>query len=282
MKHNIAFTTDERGSHGALNIVWVTDLHLDAANHIRQQAFLDLIATHQPHVLLIGGDIANGRESIIHLERLAHHFQIPCFFVLGNHDYYYESIQQIREKARELCKKYEHLNYLTHCGVTPLSKHTALIGHDGWSDGRAGDFLGSDVMLNDYLLIQELKGLKPKERLEVLNRLGDEAAEHILKTLKEAFQTFDHAILLLHTPPFRKACYYGAHPSDDNWSPHFVCQAVGDAILKEMTNYPDHQLLVLCGHTHTGIDVNILPNLRVLAGESVLGTPSVQGIIYVN
>ena len=30
-----------------------------------------------------------------------------------------------------------------------------LVGHDGWSDGRAGNYAGSDVFLSDYLLIDE-------------------------------------------------------------------------------------------------------------------------------
>ena len=35
-----------------------------------------------------------------------------------------------------------------------LTKDTCLIGHDGWADGRLGDFSGSKVLLNDYVEIK--------------------------------------------------------------------------------------------------------------------------------
>ena len=38
--------------------------------------------------------------------------------------------------------------YLSQSGVVELTPHTALVGHDGWADGRLGDFDGSDVILN--------------------------------------------------------------------------------------------------------------------------------------
>ena len=41
--------------------------------------------------------------------------------------------------------------------VVELTPITALVGHDGWADGRLGDLDGSDVILSDFLLIDELK-----------------------------------------------------------------------------------------------------------------------------
>lgn len=279
MKHNISFSAP--GAAWGKHLVWVTDMHLDAASHAYYERFLDLISAHHPDFLLIGGDISNGKGAFLHLEKLAHFFNIPLLFVLGNHDYYYSSIAKTRRLAGDLCNKYSNLHYLTSSEIIPLSENTAIIGHDGWSDGRAGDFLNSTVMLNDYLLIDELSGLSTEERLSVLNELGNEAASSIKQKLEKAFEKYDHVILLTHTPPFIEACYYGEHPSDANWSPHFVCLTLGEVLKESAAAHPDKQLLVLCGHTHTGIDVHIAPNLRVLTGESVLGAPTIQGIVYI-
>jgi 3',5'-cyclic-AMP phosphodiesterase len=38
-----------------------------------------------------------------------------------------------------------------------LTPNTALVGHDGWGDGRLGDLNWSGVILNDFLLIEELR-----------------------------------------------------------------------------------------------------------------------------
>ncbi len=280
MKHNISFAAPD--AEVIKHLVWVTDLHLNAADQRHYDRFLDLIAAHRPDALLIGGDISNGKEALHELEKLAHFFAFPLFFVLGNHDFYYGSISTMRLQAKQLCEKYPHLRYLTEDDIIPLSDRTALIGHDGWSDGRAGDFLNSKVVLNDYLLIKELVNLLPEERLNVLHDLGDEAAHEITEKLQRAFAQYDQVILLTHTPPFIEACYWGNQPGDENWSPHFVCFSLGEALKKMAAAHPEKQLLVLSGHTHTGLDVHIAPNLRVLTGESVLGIPTIQGMIYIN
>lgn len=280
MKHNIAFAGPE--TIPAIQLPWVTDLHLDAVERRYYERFIELIKAHNPDCLLIGGDICNGKEALHHLEQLANIFSIPLLFVLGNHDFYYGSIGKTRQMALALCDRYPNLHYLTAVGVYPLSKSTALIGHDGWADGRAGDFMNSTVMLNDYLLIEELSHLQPYDRLKVLNRLGDEAAEAVKAKLELALTQCDYVVLLTHTPPFVEACFYGDLPSDANWSPHFVCQAMGEMLRECLGRHPGKQLLVLAGHTHSAVDVQIAPNIRVLAGESALGSPSIQGMVYIN
>ena len=61
-----------------------------------------------------------------------------------------------------------------------------MVGHDGWADGRYGDYDRSDVILNDYLKIREFRpmgfadreALRPKnERLIIMQKLAAEAKE---------------------------------------------------------------------------------------------------------
>jgi 3',5'-cyclic-AMP phosphodiesterase len=263
-------------------LVWTTDLHLDAADRVQYRRFYKMILAKQPEAVLIGGDICNGPSSLVHLRQLAKLVDKPFYFVLGNHDFYYSSIAKIRTLAKEVSREFPNVHYLTNGGVVKLSQKVALIGHDGWSDGRAGDFLNSDIMLNDYYLIDELKRLNHEERLVKLNELGIEAAEYLRKAMLEAFEEYDRVILLTHVPPFQKACLYEGRPCNDNWAPHFVGRAMGEAFEEVMSRYPSKQLLVLCGHSHSGNDIFILPNLRVVTGQSELGILNIQGLILVN
>lgn len=263
-------------------VVWSTDLHFDAGDRSKYHLFFDLLASYEPDIVLIGGDISNGDISLAYLSNLAQVINKQCYFVLGNHDFYYGSITKTRERARQLSEKFPKLCYLTDRGIFQLSDTTALIGHDGWSDGRAGDFMNSNVMLNDYLYIEELKRLNHEERLVKLNQLGQESADYLKKEVEKAFETYERAIVLTHTPPFEKSCLHKGLPADDNWLPHFVCKAMGEALEKVMLHHPEKHLLILCGHTHWGHDIQILRNLRVVTGQSELGIPSVQGLIFVN
>lgn len=266
----------------ARRLLWTTDLHLDAFDKTQYRQFFELVLAQKPDILLIGGDISNGISSLSHLKELYKYINKPIYFVLGNHDFYYGSIVKIRAQAKKLSKELPGIFYLTDGGIIPLSKDIALIGHDGWSDARVGDFLESSVVLNDYYLIDELKKLNQEERQLKLNQLGSEAAAYLHKQLSLALETYDRVVLLTHVPPFQESCLYQGKPSDTNWAPHFVGQAVGEALEDIMSRNPKKELLVLCGHSHHGQDIHILPNLRVITGHSDLGIPGIQGLIFIN
>jgi hypothetical protein len=179
----------------------------------------------------------------------------------------------------------ENLVYLSKAGVVELTPSTALVGHDGWADARLGDFDGSDVILNDFLLIDELRCWTDPHTLDkpalrqALQVLGDEAATCLRRVLPAAAEKYPHVMVATHVPPFREATWYQGRPSADDYLPFFACKAVGDVLLETAGAYPQSNLLVLCGHTHGGGEVQVLENLRVLTGPAEYGRPEIQRII---
>lgn len=262
-------------------LIWVTDIHLNFLSSAGVGAFCDQVASEQPEAVLVGGDIGEAESVEAYLRLLAIRLQRPLYFVLGNHDFYSGSIRQVRKTATALTRESAWLRYLPDCGIVELTESACLIGHDGWGDGRIGDYAGSRVMLNDYLLIRELAGLDKETRLRQLNALGNEAAAYLQTLLPEALARFHHVLVLLHVPPFREACWHQGRISDEDWLPHFTCQAVGDVLLSAMKQHPDHQMTVLCGHTHGAGEVHILPNLYVKTGGAEYGDPSLQDVLTV-
>ena len=259
-------------------VVWLTDIHLNFLTPQSVDAFLASIIAAQPTSVLIGGDIAEAHDVIGYFERIDDALERPIYFVLGNHDYYFGSIYQMRSQVDELCARRPNLHYLTHSGALSLAEGVGIVGHDGWADGRLGDFERSVVSMYDYKLIKDLVGLNKRERWEVLKRLGDEAAAHIRKVLPAALDQFPHVMLLTHVPPLREACWHEGQVSDDQWAPHFTCKAVGDAVLEIMGSRPERQLTVLCGHTHGCGESRPLPNVLILTGGAQYGRPEIQRI----
>lgn len=280
MMHQLSWI--QRPKEPVKKLVWVTDLHLDAADLEAQAYFLDELLNSKADLFLVGGDICNGAQCLHQLEVMQKALNKPMYFVLGNHDYYHGSIEDIRQLARNSSASNKNLKYLTEGHIVELTADTALIGHDGWSDGREGDFLASTIQLNDYFLIKELSQITPEERLKRLNAYGQQAADSLKAGLLKAFEKFQRVVVLTHVPPYRNACQYHGQETDDNWAPHFVGRSTGDALLEVMKAHPDKQLLVLCGHTHSPTDLFITDNMRVVAGESDLGTPSIQGLLLLN
>jgi 3',5'-cyclic AMP phosphodiesterase CpdA len=262
---------------------WLTDIHLNFLKAPDRAAFYEELAARPSHAILITGDIAESRDAVACLREMEQVVRRPIYFVLGNHDFYGGSIARVRQEAAQASAGSEFLVYLSAGGVVELSPQTALVGHDGWGDARLGDFARSNVSLSDFYLIEDFAvavkhpmfldkfALRPR-----LERLGDEAAEHLARVLPEAMAAHRRVVVLTHVPPFRKAAWYAGTQSDDNWLPYFACKAVGDVLLGVCAAHPRCELLVLCGHTHGVGETQIAENLRVLTGGARYGQPEVQ------
>ena len=232
-------------------IAWTTDIHLDFVSDDKLLSFLEQLHKSQADALLFSGDIGEASSVTGYLSQVAAAAQCPTYFVLGNHDFYEGSIRAVRQQVSDLCEDHGSLHYLTRGDVFALSDQVGLVGHDGWADGRIGDYESSEVMMHDYKLIKELAPYSKLDRWPILKQLGDEAAAHIERVLKLALAQFSRIYLVTHVPPLREACWHNDEISDDEWAPHFTCQAVGETILRIMQKHPDRELTVLCGHTHT-------------------------------
>jgi 3',5'-cyclic-AMP phosphodiesterase len=265
-------------------LAWLTDIHLNFLRPPALEAFIESLARAGADAFLIGGDIGEAPDVALHLNALDHRLQRPIYFVLGNHDFYRSSIAGVRSTIRHLCSAVPGLHWLADAGVVPLTRETCLVGHDGWGDGRLGNYRASDVMLNDWGLIEEFGGFfeSVDQRLLKLHALGDEAAAHFRTVVPEALRRFRHVVVLTHVPPFREACWHEGRNSNDNWLPHFTCKAVGDVLLDAMIAAPDRQMTVLCGHTHSAGEALVLPNLRVLTGGATYGNPVIQAVLEVD
>lgn len=260
---------------------WLTDIHLNFLERPQCERFLDDVARQHADGILIGGDIAEGHTLEAYLRMIADRVGGPVYFVLGNHDFYYSSLGATRDTARAVCRAIPSLHWLSESGIVPLSDQTALIGSDGWADGRLGNFFESDVDMTDYFLIEDLSRLDPKSRFQKLNALGDEAAAYFRRLLPEALRQFERVILLTHVPPFREASWHEQGVCDDNHLPHFASRAVGEVLLQIMQEHPARHLTVLCGHTHGRGDVQMAPNLVVKTGGAEYGSPVIQEILHI-
>lgn len=264
-----------------MKLIWLTDIHLNFVEHNHIKRLCNEVNSLNPQVVLIGGDIAEAPTITSYLQTLTEQINCPIYFVLGNHDFYRGSITQVRTQMAELTGQLPKLHYLTQSGVIKLTDDCCLIGHDGWSDGRNGNYEHSPVMLNDYVMIDELSSLSRQELLEQLNALGDEAADYLKQTLIAALTDFRQVILLTHVPPFLHAGWHEGNWSDDDYAPHFTSKAVGDMLVEVMSQHPTSHLSVLCGHTHSGGLCMKLPNLMVKTGAAVYREPQIQDPVYI-
>ena len=261
-----------------MRALWINDIHLDFLQDRGVKRFFEEMNDQDADCILIAGDVAQAPTVNDYLRKMKKTVRRPIFFVLGNHDYYFGSIAEVRSSVVHLFSKSRYLHWVNQSGVTRLTERTALIGHDGWGDGRLGDFHNSNVELNDFVLIKEMKNLFKEELLRQLHILGDETAAHFRDVLPRALEVSDHIVVLTHVPPFLEAAWHDGRYCDPDWLPFFSCKAAGDVLKETMQKHPNKRMTVLCGHTHSGGTSQILPNLIVRTGRARYGHPEIQDI----
>lgn len=259
-----------------MRLAWATDIHLEFLTPAGLSRFVITLAKSKADAFLLGGDINQALGIEKHLRILERALERPIYFVLGNHDYYHGRVADVRERIGAMSAASPVLRWLPAAGAVGLSDDCGLVGHDGWADGRFGDYANSRVMLNDYRMIEDFIPLGAADRLLLMQALAQGAADVLRAELPGALARWKRVIVLTHVPPFAEAAWHMGKMSDKDWLPHFASQVTG-AVLKEiMTQHPDRELLVLCGHTHSPGEVAILPNLTVVTGGARYGHPEIQ------
>lgn len=262
-----------------MRLAWLTDIHLNFLSPVPMNRFFTMLKESEADAFLITGDIGEAPQVSFYLKRLENKLQKPIYFVLGNHDFYGGSIAGVRGTVGKQAGESRLLSWLNEAGVVHLSDTLGLVGHDGWADGRCGDYEHSPVEMTDYYVIEDFDRLDKARRLKKLHQLGDETAAHLRQWLPRALAAYPRVICAIHVPPFREACWHQGQISNDEFLPHFCCQAAGEALVEVMQQHPEHQLTVLCGHTHGKGTAQILPNLQVFTGGADYGTPHIQQIL---
>ncbi|MHB8057412.1 MAG: metallophosphoesterase family protein [Desulfuromonadaceae bacterium] len=261
-----------------MKLAWLTDIHLNFVDCRAVEELCAAICASGAAAVLITGDIATSVYLCSSLKLLADNLKRPIYFVLGNHDYYGSSIRKVNADVEYIAEKHPNLIWLSRSEVVELSPDTCLIGHEGLVDGRLGDPEGSQVVLNDYIHIEELRQPTKKRRLEVQGMLGDEAARHLNKQLAAAGK-YKKIIVALHAPPFAEACWHLGKLTTDEYLPHFACKATGMVLKSFMKKNPQVSMAVYCGHTHSSGYAEILPNLFVFTAAAEYRFPCIADIL---
>jgi predicted phosphohydrolase len=252
-----------------MKLIWCTDLHF---NFVPNASFPKLFGKELSALgdtLVITGDTSEGPTLEHDLTELAAGFEKQIYFLVGNHDYYKNSIKNITSLARKLQHKISNLFYLpTYNGV--LNQDTILVGSDGWYDCKVGD--PYRLGMSDFTLIEEFQGhhiddIIRLSRIEA-GTLAMEADYKIRQVVKE----YKNIYFATHVPPF-------PHPDKKKrsltWDPWFTWTAMGEALAGIAEDFPDNNFTILAGHRHIPFTYKHSHNMVMLVGEANYGSPDV-------
>ncbi len=263
----------------AMRCVWLTDIHLNFLKPPGVAAFFDAIAAAKPDAVLVSGDIAVGATCGKFMDQLGERVQRPVYFVLGNHDFWERGSTEQAEAMTLLTEVSPFARWLPAVEVVELTPSVGLVGHDGWYDGRAGNYDESGVMMNDWVRMSDFAYQGRAGRLATMQSLSQAAVEYFERVLPVALDRYPEVVLVTHVPPFREAAWHDGRYSDDQWQPYTTCQVLGESLRTIMAAHPERSLTVLCGHTHGSGEFQAAPNLLVRTGAAVYREPAMQPLI---
>ncbi|MCX6972361.1 MAG: metallophosphoesterase family protein [Verrucomicrobia bacterium] len=266
-----------------MKLLWLTDLHLDHVDETPRMAFYSAIASHGADAVVITGDISEALTLSSHLKELGRTFAPrPVYFVLGNHDFYDSSFDAVDRAVARVCKEQANLRHLGSGEIIPLGNGSALVGHRGWADGRAGRGSGSTIHNPDHDRIADLQGATKQATFGKMTALGRESGNYLRDVLPYALKCYEHVWVATHVPPFTRAAFYNGKPCGRRHLPHYSNLSAGCAIRGISKSFPKSRLTVLCGHTHSGAQVMVSEQVQVIAGEARKGWPQVQRVFDVS
>ena len=253
-------------------IAWATDIHLDRLKERDYLEYKEYLSELNPDCLIISGDIAEGEKVCESLKDFDESFNFPIYFVLGNHDFYWNSFEGVENQVDQVVKASQNLHWLTKSGVIKINDSSCLIGVEGWGDGQNGTVNLSEGFTRDLRAIEDYKNLNRDEIVKFINKKGEHYASLLHPNLLEAVNNYQNVLLVTHVPPFVDDCFDRSLRICGEFKlPFYTCKAIGDLLLDVMENYPTCIMTVFSGHTHENADVKILDNLRVRVKESGYG-----------
>jgi hypothetical protein len=268
-----------------MKFLWLTDIHLDHCEHQTKLEFYDKLGESDAEAIVISGDIADGQAASKYLHEISMCTPALIYWVLGNHDCFGLSLGEAEELSRSMGGN-GSLRYLGgELRPVSLGHRTALIGINGWANGRADDFFRNpwglqfaDIeWINDFRAFQQSDGDEAMRRSHTLmTELGTKSARRAEILVEQAFKKNNHVILVTHAPPFPRCCLFQNKLQAFNVTPLYCNSALGDRLGGLMLKHKDKKMTVLCGHTHSGWREKILPNLTCYVGHARYEHPTIQ------
>lgn len=260
-----------------------SDTHLNFTFPWTQYDFAERILNERPAGLFLVGDIACGITLPHMLTFLAKRLRdIPIYFVIGNHDHYSYSIARTTTVLQQLCREHTNLVWLTDQNIVPLSDEIALIGEDGWYDGRIGqtDYLNYNL---DWIMIDEFRRLASFDaKLSLCRQLADQYTANLKTKLDEALNTYQTVYILTHMPGWKEAVRGLGSETEAFWLPYNINYHMGLMIEEVMADRDDQHVVVLSGHTHQPSMLNVSHNIECIVQRGkYLGEPTEHNCVFI-
>jgi UDP-2,3-diacylglucosamine pyrophosphatase LpxH len=259
--------------------IWLTDTHVYPWNRYK---LLSTILDQRPKGVFITGDISNSSQTLIaDLDFLGARIGRPLYFVPGNHDFHFSSMERTLSNIRKVCKKHKNLVWMDEAGIIPITEEVCCIGNMGWYDARHGNTEYLKYTF-DWFLIKEFKELPSmKHRIEKFRSLAEDSAKQLSSKLEQAVEEYKTIYLLSHFPAWKEGHRANEWISEKFYEPYNTNIILGQELEKVMSKHKKRHLICLMGHTHCPVTINVSRNIECRVGKGSYHKLSEEEILFI-
>jgi predicted phosphohydrolase len=232
----------------------LSDIHLekDPPNDQKKLDIRNYFTSNEPTVLFLLGDIGN-----VFTERYKT-FMRSCsknyehvFIILGNHEFYGNTIDDTISYMREFCKSYPNIHFLNEDVYDFEELGIRIVGTTLWSHVTEEQMSDIRCFIADYRLIQNWS-------VQNNNAQHQSALEWIKNEIQRSQRDGKKLIIMTHHAPLLKSC----HPKQYD-SP---LSSAFETDLSNLISTNNHIVLWMYGHSHFS-DKRTLMNTLVMSNQ---------------
>lgn len=227
-----------------MRLLVLSDLHLEVWGKYSSRIETDI---SKPDVVISAGDIhTKSRAPAWAAEMFP---SLPVLYIAGNHEFYGESIEKVKEAIIENCKRYPNVHYLD-CSEF-VESGIRFLGATLWTDfslfggdRKSAAMVEAKAVMNDYRRIRVAndgyRKLHPKDTLQLHGR---HKAWLELK-LSEPF--VGRTVVITHMAPSMRSM-----------SPEYTADLISSAYAASLDGLVRMADVWIHGHTHDSFDYQV-------------------------
>jgi Icc-related predicted phosphoesterase len=244
------FEIDKKNTigHRGHKIQIVSDIHLEFLKYECE------IPVTDADVVVYAGDIGVGTRHMDWFKGELEKHQKPLIYVLGNHEFYYQNMMDIRSKWADFADEYPDFNLLDN-GSTVVNG-VIYIGGTMWTDldGRnAMSEMAINESLNDFSCIRKSDNIESFRAMD--SAIEFDNTMNYLRVIHEMIHEDDKVVMVTHHSP-----------SHQSVAPQFRGSGINGAFASDLDGFIEFSKINLWihGHMHNVSDY-MIENTRIVA-----------------
>lgn len=230
----------------------MSDIHMDHLPDFETEVEY-LIPNYNPDIpILLTGDVSIARDFRRDIARFAETFSGQIYVVMGNHDYWNSSYEQMNNYVRDIQIKNVYIcsNY-----AVDVVDGTAIVMVNNWYSPQMDQIVDRFATMNDWNYMANFAGYgitgNTSDAIRACNDIADKSvgyAQNAFSEIRDGVENGEivRVVVMVHFPP-----YFEMMSRVDNFTPFYFDPKMGAVIDRFAMENPHTPITVVSGHTHT-------------------------------